>query len=107
MKTLAFIAAGLLFTGTAYGQDGAQPAKPPAPVVGPAVPVRSDILSCHVAEHPQAICFWIDPAAQNCYTDALLPANPVGFPAIHPFNGGAPICWSGNRALLAIAKQQK
>lgn len=95
---LALVVAGLLFCGSALAQEGT-PQKPPSPVVEPAVPVAQDILSCHVAGHPQAVCWWSDPTAHECFTYPS--ASPKGYPARHYF-AGATLCWGGDERFFSV-----
>jgi hypothetical protein len=98
---LTLTAAGLLFCGAV---QAAETSPPPLPVIPEQPVVQMPRLSCDPVGHPNAMCFWFDPGVQNCFPD-VLSANPVGYPAIHPFNGGEPICWSGYQGFISIIKK--
>jgi hypothetical protein len=96
MKT-TFMALCLLSCSAAQAAETLpMPASPPV--------VQMPRLVCNPVGHPQAVCFWFDPTAQNCFPD-VLSANPIGYPAIYSFNAGQPICWPGYQGLISVIKR--
>ena len=101
MSKFVLIAAisGFLVYGVAHAQI--TPASPEYKRLAAPTGVYSVAPSypCEIPGHPQAVCWWSDPAAQECFPNPAV--SPKGYPARHLFSGST-VCWGGDERFFLV-----
>ena len=92
---LALIAVGLLAGSAAHAQS----LPPPQPIEQPASHPMPP--TCHIQGHPNAVCWWSDPTAQECFLGPIISDKPAAYPARHDFAGGS-VCWPGDERFFPV-----